>query len=142
MQGLAHPPPNIISIAITHGAPDAIALMTSFTIFNPSDVTVSLGTANFDLVYDGEVIGNASIVNFKVGMGWNEITSLGYFNPGVVRNRHHNVTKVDAEDLTIQDVHDGGEYSGKPDNREEQDGKAWIKGLEFLSKYVSGKVFD
>ncbi|RUS29319.1 hypothetical protein BC938DRAFT_480799 [Jimgerdemannia flammicorona] len=140
MQGLVHPPPNVTSITITSGTPDAISLLASFIIFNPSNVVLSLGTANFDLVYGGEVIGNTTINGFKLALGWNNVTSLGYFNPDAARDRHQIAAKMIGANLLARGAREGDEHAGNMDQMQKWDGKrAWRKGVEFLSKYISGE---
>ena len=79
--GLSDPPPRLDSIELNHGYPDALRVYTNLSLFNPSDVTVTLGPVNNYLLYDGGRIGNATLANRTLVPGWNAIHATAFFTP-------------------------------------------------------------
>jgi hypothetical protein len=69
------------SIELNHGYPDALRVYTNLSLFNPSDVTVTLGPVNNYLLYDGGRIGNATLANHTLVPGWNAIHATAFFTP-------------------------------------------------------------
>lgn len=81
MSGLLDPPPRLDSIDINHGFADGLFVLTNISLFNPSDVTVSLGEVSTYILYEDIPIGNSTLANHVIVPGWNKILAEAFFAP-------------------------------------------------------------
>ncbi|KAI9498274.1 hypothetical protein BDB00DRAFT_755129 [Zychaea mexicana] len=66
MEGMQNPPPQVTSISLTRGYPNALHITNDLLIDNPSDVHVNLGQVKFLLVYKDEAIGEVTVPELKL----------------------------------------------------------------------------
>lgn len=66
MEGMKNPPPEVTSIALKRGHPDALEVLCSLVISNPSNVDVNLGLLRAYLIYDDKIIGESTIPELKL----------------------------------------------------------------------------
>jgi hypothetical protein len=75
LEGMQNPPPQLTSMTIVQGFPDALLAKTDLRIYSPSDVDINLGELNMILLYNGYLIGNTSIPELALAPGvYNDLT--------------------------------------------------------------------
>lgn len=80
LQGLNKYPTTISGVDLTGGTSGALLLAIQTTIINPSNLNLSIGTVNFQLVND-EVIGNVTMPNLHLDLGQNNVSADAVFDP-------------------------------------------------------------
>ncbi|KAI8331890.1 hypothetical protein BC941DRAFT_437841 [Chlamydoabsidia padenii] len=66
MQGMKHPAPQVTSLAIIQGFPDALQVQPRLVIANPSNMDLNLGSITFAMLYKDIEIGNVTIQQLKL----------------------------------------------------------------------------
>jgi hypothetical protein len=69
LQGMQNPPPSVTSMTLVKGYEDALHAKTALSIYSPSDVDINLGELNMVLLFNGHLIGNTTIPEFKLAPG-------------------------------------------------------------------------
>ncbi|KAI9010879.1 hypothetical protein CLU79DRAFT_448547 [Phycomyces nitens] len=63
MEGMKDPSPTVESMSVVKGYQESLHAIATLVIYNPSDVHVNLGAVNMLLIYNDQIIGNASLSN-------------------------------------------------------------------------------
>ncbi|KAI9277169.1 hypothetical protein BDA99DRAFT_495059 [Phascolomyces articulosus] len=66
MEGMQNPPPEVTSISLIRGYPEALHITNELVIENPSDVHVNLGLVRFLLVYKEDTIGEVTVPELEL----------------------------------------------------------------------------
>lgn len=75
LEGMQNPSPQLTSMTILQGFPDALLVKTDLIIYSPSNVDINLGELNMILLYNGHLIGNTTIPELALAPGVsNELT--------------------------------------------------------------------
>ncbi|KAL0085972.1 hypothetical protein J3Q64DRAFT_1739441 [Phycomyces blakesleeanus] len=61
MEGMKEPSPTVEAMTVVRGYQESLHAVATLVIYNPSDVHVNLGAINMLLIYNNQIIGNASL---------------------------------------------------------------------------------
>ncbi|KXS20341.1 hypothetical protein M427DRAFT_41581 [Gonapodya prolifera JEL478] len=82
LQGLAGTPIVLESFDITGGTADGVTIGFTGSIVNPSSVSLNLHSdVKLQLVYQGQVLGHATLPNLNVVVGTNRVTASALYSP-------------------------------------------------------------
>ncbi|CAG8529027.1 4934_t:CDS:2 [Ambispora leptoticha] len=81
LQGLQVKPATINSLSVTGGTKDYMIINLSVTLFNPSNVKISMGDVILDLYFQGQKVGQVLMNNFILDRGSNTINLVAHFGP-------------------------------------------------------------
>ncbi|CAG8457951.1 85_t:CDS:2 [Ambispora gerdemannii] len=81
LQGLQVKPATINSLSVTGGTKDYMIIKLSVTLFNPSNVKISMGDVILDLYYHDQNVGQVLMNNFVLDRGSNTVDLITHFGP-------------------------------------------------------------
>ncbi|KAG9304814.1 hypothetical protein G9A89_016844 [Geosiphon pyriformis] len=81
LQGLQSKPAIVNSLSVIGGTRDYMIIKLSVTLFNPSNVKITMGNVAFDLLYDNTNIGQVLMNDYTLDRGANTNDIITHFSP-------------------------------------------------------------
>ncbi|RGB35271.1 hypothetical protein C1646_123339 [Rhizophagus diaphanus] len=81
IQGLKTKPAVVNSLVVTGGTAENMLIKLSVTLFNPSNVKISMGDVIFDLLFQDQPMGKVIMENFVLDRGENNVNVIAQFGP-------------------------------------------------------------
>ena len=71
----------VLSYDIPSDAEDGVSVNISVNVFNPSTISVDLGTSYLEILYQNVYLGNVVSRNVSLYFGWNKLSMYGTLRP-------------------------------------------------------------
>ncbi|KAF9583308.1 hypothetical protein BGW38_009782, partial [Lunasporangiospora selenospora] len=127
--GLITTPPILESLDVVDSTNESLTIQANLTLWNPSNISASLGDLSFLWAYNGYLIGIATVPGAQLVTGNNTIECIGMLDPTIhCRKQGHRKSRF----LSLGQTDFGEDNGGcNPD-------LARNASREFMSRYISG----